>query len=536
MITKTLDNLTQLTQFYIRDILNSINTNDALINERISQYGNNTTTDTINPSSSPTQIVTTLSSHTSSAIRLSNLSNEPKSVSGKIIGLSIGLPIGIFCLGLLIFLIYFYFIKNSILISNPPVSATDGLKSSKSNWFNNLFNIDSYGNGDARNGNNRSGNAYYDLEKNTKENILWPSDNAIESRIQYNIGLKDKYNHVLTPEYAHTEPPFSRHDSADINTFLYSKPPNIYRIGSQLPSRNDLSNDQASTNDNEKQMIDDPSGKWEYNSPLSKWFLRSSTYFKERNITSPSLTDLASKLTPTVQLKHLKILNRVKQNYVSTPIGYEDERSPILDKSKPQISHIIEGELNDSHGSLLLPSPSSSDHYEEAQKRKSFIYDSIGPQTLKGNGERPITVTLSSVPPDRKKTKTKKQHHDKIDALSYDKELPLTPSHLLNTAEQMKEEKEETFEIESGKIYKVIRPYSPRLTDEISISAGEYVRVIVTHNDGWCLVEKCTMDGTSKSLLYSLEDVSQGKVDNKEKKYLNDDRGIIPGECLGPRI
>ena len=45
-----------------------------------------------------------------SRIKLTALSDEPKEMSGKIIGLSIGLPIGIFCFGLMIFLIYFYFI------------------------------------------------------------------------------------------------------------------------------------------------------------------------------------------------------------------------------------------------------------------------------------------------------------------------------------------------------------------------------------------------------------------------------------------
>ena len=56
-----------------------------------------------------------------SRIKLTDLTNEPKVISGKIIGLSVGLPIGIFCFGLLIFLIYFYFIKNYILLSVQPV-------------------------------------------------------------------------------------------------------------------------------------------------------------------------------------------------------------------------------------------------------------------------------------------------------------------------------------------------------------------------------------------------------------------------------
>ena len=40
------------------------------------------------------------------------------------------------------------------------------------------------------------------------------------------------------------------------------------------------------------------------------------------------------------------------------------------------------------------------------------------------------------------------------------------------------------------------------------------------------LIEKCTEDGTTKSLL------KNKNIDIADKLYLNDDRGIVPGKCL----
>ncbi|CAL9731605.1 nuclear fusion protein Fus1p [Monosporozyma unispora] len=492
MITQTFSQMVPTTTLSIiqRDNTYDISTIIPNLNSSIT-----TTSDTVSLPSSP-------------GIRLSTLSNEPKAVSGKIIGLSIGLPIGIFCLGLILFLLYFYFIKNSILISNPPVSPSDSIKRSGNKWFSNMFNIEKY---------NYNNNYNNDLEKNTKENILWPSDNAIESRIQYNIGTNQKkegYSHILTPKYAYTHTP--NYEKNDVSKYLYSNPPNIRPIGylnlNDTAKVNIKEENEATYEKNPYYKEKTLDRKWEYNSPLSKWFLRSSLYLKENNMTTTSLNDLASRLTPTVQLKHLNILNRVNKNYSNDLTAFESERSPILDKTN-QISENLA--TNKSHGSLvqslLLPSPQDSNILNESRisNRRSFIYDSIGPQVLNNDRDykEPDVTILADVP---LKKKSKRNHG--IKAVDYEKALPLTPHSLMRKNKK----------IESGKIYEVIECYSPRLTDEIAIVPGEYVRVLVTHNDGWCLVEKCTMDGTCKSLLHDI----------KDRKYLNDDRGIIPGECL----
>ncbi|CAL9736401.1 nuclear fusion protein Fus1p [Monosporozyma servazzii] len=449
-----------------------------------------------------------VSLHTSSGIRLSNLSNEPKSVSGKIIGLSIGLPIGIFCFGLMLFLIYFYFIKNSILVSNPPISPSDSIKSSGNNWFRNWFNIEGI------NYNNS------DLEKNTRENVLWPSDNAIESKIQYNIGAKQnkkRYSHVLTPKYAYTQTP--KYATNDVNELLYTPHIKIHSMGHSTLDDFDKVKDNNETTYEKYRYNKGDDTKWEYNSPLSKWFLRSSVYLKDKNMTTTSLNDLASKLTPTVHLKHLKILNRVNKSYSNDGTSYESERSPILEKPPHYISDGISG--NQSHESivesLLLPLPQTSHNLNESkiQNRRSFIYDSIGPQILNDSEGSKPDVTVLSLPNQKKLNKS-----DDINASTYEKKLPLTPH-----SEMEKRQAIEDDRVSSGKIYQVAQPYSPHLTDEISITPGEYVRILVTHNDGWCLVEKCTMDGTSKSLLGSNHNIT-------DKKYLNEERGIIPSECL----
>lgn len=460
---------------------------------------------------------TTLSESTS-GIRLSSLSNEPKAVSGKVIGLSIGLPVGIFCLGIGLFLIYFYFIKNSILISNPPISPSDSVITKKNNWFSNLFNIDGYG------------HSHNDIERNCKESIIWPSDNAIESKIQYNIGTRSRNNrthhHVLTPKYAYTQP--SKNETDNIDTYLYSKPPNIYPIGTSLSSPSNIKSEIINKDGRVPQYNKDADRKWEYTSPLSKWFLRSSLYLKDNAMnTTTSLNDIASRLTPTVQLKHLNILNRVNKNYTNDPSIYEDERSPILPKPYHEESGI--NEEDDSHDSIVrsLLLPTSSHHSNTSgegriQNRHSFIYDSIGAQVLEDNHPKERDdISILSVP-EKKRSKKKKKHM--LDAINYEKELPLTPHSALKKDNRDNKEKEDDI-IKVGRVCQVRIPYSPRLTDEIGLEIGEYVRVLVTHNDGWCLVEKCTMDGTSKSLIYS-------GLPTKDKKYLNDDRGIIPGECL----
>ena len=61
------------------------------------------------------------------------------------------------------------------------------------------------------------------------------------------------------------------------------------------------------------------------------------------------------------------------------------------------------------------------------------------------------------------------------------KPLPLTPNSKYNGEAS----------VQLGKTYTVIQDYEPRLTDEIRISLGEKVKILATHTDGWCLVEKC---------------------------------------------
>ena len=88
-----------------------------------------------------TTIATSIRS-TPSNLLFSNVAAQPKSSSASTIGLSIGLPIGIFCFGLLILLCYFYLKRNSVSISNPPMSATIPREEEycrRTNWFSRYF-------------------------------------------------------------------------------------------------------------------------------------------------------------------------------------------------------------------------------------------------------------------------------------------------------------------------------------------------------------------------------------------------------------
>ena len=147
-----------------------------------------------------------------------------------------------------------------------------------------------------------------------------------------------------------------------------------------------------------------------------------------------------------------------------------------------------------------LPSLLNSTISKEGQmkSRYSSINHLIERQILDNNKtDRRSDVIIEPVP---FKMKTSKK--PKIDILSNENEVHVKPGHSFLDKENSKEDNKHNTKLTVGRVYPVIRPYIPQLTDEISLSIGEYVRVLMVHDDDrWCLVEKCTMDGISKSLI-----------------------------------
>ncbi|EDO19127.1 hypothetical protein Kpol_2000p95 [Vanderwaltozyma polyspora DSM 70294] len=415
-------------------------------------------------------------------ITIDGESNSSKS-SGKTIGLAIGLPVGIVCL-LLCILLFLYLKKDYFHKSTKVVSPTESNKPIQSNWFNKCL---------------YSSKPTESNEEYINEKRL-PFTGNMSSKVQYKIS-KDKSQHILTPKKSVAipfgNPNFDKSiETVDVEKLLYTEPPNIHHIPSTFPSMENIVNTKL-TKKHSESGSDAILTNWKYESPLSRWFLRGSTYLED-----PEAQLYNETPTSTVQLKRLKILSRIHKEYVDLE-KLENERSPILATSDNYFS-----------GSESKHDAASS---SSVKRPTSAIYGTIGVQTLElgENQNRVKVIKIGSVPEDKKRgKKNSKKKRMKIkkhlEYLSHIKPLPLTPK----------------TKYKIGDIKQVVEQYEARLTDEIDLKVGEYVKILATHTDGWCLLEKCTGNGTAISK-YHLVD-----VDVTDKRYLNDDRGIAPGRCI----
>ena len=198
----------------------------------------------------------------------------------------------------------------------------------------------------------------------------------------------------------------------------------------------------------------------------------------------------------------------------------EDESSPMLEKFNNR-GFDLEMEGNKRNITPTSFDNPSSHSTEGEQRPNSAIYGTISSQTLtlpkrsknesrnKGNPAIQIDPKIKSHSKRKKRRQSKLRKH--LEYLSNLKPLPSIPH---DTPE-------------NNQICKVIQRYDSKLTDEIDIHIGEYVKILATHTDGWCLVEKCSRDGD----VFSLPDPSTfSKIELT--KYLNENRGIVPGDCL----
>lgn len=411
---------------------------------------------------------------------------ESKSASSLTIGLSIGLPVGLFCLVLIILLFIFYL----------------GV------W-------------------KKQNKSYTEGEKyaNYLGEPLGSADDFMSSRIQYKIS-KPTDQHILTPKasvYKNYSITTSSVDiKKDVDTFLYSKPPNIYHIDSRRTSSNNLS--KLANNSNivcqtleENEVCNNANnytkGRWTYQSPLSKWFLRNSTYLDE------GLTFPISVKTPALHLKQLKILSRIQKDYVDIGCSLKDERSPILER--------IDDSPCSNSKSEHEESASSSQH--AAHTPMPILYGSLDAKLRATPKEDPDVpaypgdIKALDANPKESFTKRKRKKNRKLRKhlrlITNVKPLPLTPKN--NNVPT---------DLIVGEVYAVTEQYEAKLVDEISILKGNYVKILATHTDGWCLAEKCDKKGRIQDILDCEND---GAASLNDTNYLNSYRGIIPGNCLG---
>ncbi|AGO10816.1 AaceriAFR699Cp [[Ashbya] aceris (nom. inval.)] len=286
-----------------------------------------------------------------------------------------------------------------------------------------------------------------------------------DDRSIYNISAKKvQPPHVLTPDKAAINP-----DSSDSDTMIEK-----YLYG----------NSDAGS----KIMEPQERAKWTYESPLSRWFLTKSVYQPFSSLEMNSGTTEIK--TPTVPLKTLRLLTKVRreqapnpQTAVYSPFGQQPKYAPAVlmattynhqasdFKPPPGIAATEKVSSTTSKMTALLPWSDTPLNETQSDKDQSYGFS----PELRPGAFSQSTPDMPSPPP---------------------------------TAD--------------GDLCVVIKPFSPRLLDEIELNIDEQVRVLARHTDGWCLVEKCD---SAKSPDSDSDNISA-------PNYLNERRGIVPQMCL----
>ena len=504
--------------------------------------------------------------------------DQSSSTSGKAVGLSIALPIGIFALCLLIFFIFFYFKKNKILSSASSQSPATEFGSYKgTRWFPAVFSGDHHG------------EKSRDLERGITGNIsVYPIHDDISSGILHKVSepIQNSKSQVHS-QHLDSEDLYVEEDPKTLENTLENTESEYsiseYRV-SQTSSREFPERPQLAYTLKEaaiKPQVVELEGSKErengkifsqfYETPLSRWFLRSSTYFRDTILDVGGSSDnLSPRKTLTFPLKQLKILRRVnRQNEsresahcssINTQEGVGDafasskEKETLLDLSQSS-SNDGEGEEKEEEPEVMYNSKTHSREDTVQSKKPTAFKGGIKLDRLVIANRGNITTTEYTVSDmiqplkggieaqrvkdkDRNiKYEQKRQEYiSDMKALAHGRTTN-TLAHVDGASAAVKDNVYEAHSTEEGStslkiglIYIVVKDYDPKLDDEIRINVGEYVRILATHTDGWCLVEKCSRDGGSTSVVDP--EIYKESFDEFRGKYLNEDRGIVPGDCL----
>ncbi|SCU98991.1 LAME_0G01354g1_1 [Lachancea meyersii CBS 8951] len=495
-----------------------------------------------------TNVISSQTQQTTTSAILMDKVSEGQNASSTIVALAIGLPLGIFCLGFG-FVVFFLWLRKR-KYNRYPVTPSFSKSSApaprrESKIWTRLFNQEP-------GQHTQNYHRHYD-EKYSAESFVSLRDTS--ATIKYKITSSNPTSqHVQTPQKA-VFPVNESYSSNQINTFLYSKPPRIQSIGSALPN---LSSDALGERPNLP-----TNGTWTYESPLSRWFLTKSTYLQDQ-VKQPLKTS-------TVKLKQLNILSRVSKNRIQSFLP--DETSPILSTARSpvfqesyvtsQLDPLVfrssslkyskkqENASSDDRGTRYLKSGDISKINPYA--RSKFSNNVIKPQVIDRSGidtrallkpldiQRISTKNSESVSRPISNGRKVKQHNHELkqhlQQLESVKPLPLTPKsrqaseNLVLEVDGCESNKvvsaTSASDVGLHRIHVVVRSYTQKLTDEITVRPHEHVRLLARHTDGWCLVEKCKPSG---SPLHENEDPQHVNIDGEF--YLNEYRGIVPGVCL----
>ena len=518
--------------------------------------------------------------------------DQSSSTSSKAVGLSIALPIGIFALCLLIFFIFFYFKKNKILssaTSQSPIS--DFCSYKKTRWFPAVFG--------GNDGASDHGEKSRDLERGINGNIsVYPFHEDIPLGTEHKISdsipnLKPQVasQHLDIQElYAEGGPEAPRNTLGNLESeYSSSEYPVSQTSSGEFPRKPQLAYTlkEAAI---KPQVVELGGGKERengkkfsqfYETPLSRWFLRSSTYFRDTILDAGgSSENLSPRKTLTFPLKQLKILRRVNRQNESpesaqcSSIGVREdvgnasfsskEKETLLDLSQSSSNDEEEEEGEKVEGEASEEGEVSEIMYKTQNHSKEDTVQFRKPATFRGginldrlvitNKSNNITTAAGlqplegSVKSQRGKEKDRNIKYQQKRQEYISDMRALAHGCTVNTLEHSDSDviggvgatvkannyeahsTEEGSSLKLGLIYVVVKEYIPKLDDEIRINVGEYVRILATHTDGWCLVEKCSREGGSTSVVDP--EIYKESFDEFRGKYLNEDRGIVPGDCL----
>lgn len=321
----------------------------------------------------------------------------------------------------------------------------------------------------------------------------------LRSRRNYAQSKDAKLHSLYDEKYNYKKSSFD--DSAspyNLKTVYQFKKPPSYRsssIGNNAQTSTGISTTYSVPSIKELPQGQDNSMRWQ--TPIHQWFNNMS---KSAISSRASLsTGIFTPKTPAIALREFNMKNQQQHQF---EIGSVNERSPIL-PTFPEKSYCGDGSF--SHSSVQS-SPDRTIKQQVVQTdttRPGVILQH--PSKLAKNKKNNHTVKpLPEVPPISSVEPSIKSLVG-LEQIVVERMIPDTP-------------KVDFSKYKNDKVYIVKKNYEKNLADELSITVGEFVKILARHTDGWCLIEKCDRNG---------------KVLNEDtNNYINEGRGVIPELCL----
>ena len=441
-----------------------------LVSSTIKTPSSSITSSFVTSTTTPTSSISTV--YTTQFLNAPTTDVNKGTTPSRDLGISVGIPICLFLLGILFCGAFIYFKKRE---NNNDKEFNTESRQAVNNPFGDQLPWT------AQRKSDREG----DLEQLGFTTDPWgfekrevvPVSPTRTTKSKGNVFRKIIGPHILTPIPADTQSiktPKLKSTSSFFNPYMYGtsiKPDTDFTSGSYT-TRQILEVDDSAS----------PEGRSK--SPLSKWFLS-------------SLADRQNgSKTPNKRWKNIGVLSKVDKQYFNYSGEFQcDERSPIL-------------EVRDDSSQTA----NTTNTANISMKNDLFVANNNVTQST--NFETEILA--------------RSKFGDRCDSLDIGSKFrPVLQE--ATDAEKLTNPFKINRLIKPGVLCTVIREYTPQLTDEINVERGDHVRILATHSDTWCLVEKCKSNGDS---------ISEGSPiigeNFKKLRYLNSNRGIIPGKCLAP--